>query len=117
MAVGWTEMLAMVGILGGAFVGAMSFDALVVENGGWNAALILAFGIMAFALLSWLAFLPTPSTEAAKAKAFKIGIIWSHFGDMRDLMKDRKLRGSRLGGCMVLVGRWFFLFGDSQAFG
>ena len=43
-------MLAMVGILGGAFVGAMSFDALVVENGGWNAALILALGTMALAL-------------------------------------------------------------------
>lgn len=110
MAVGWTEMLAMVGILGGAFVGAMSFDALVVENGGWNAALILAFGIMAFALLSWLAFLPTPSTEAAKAKAFKIGIIWSHFGDMRDLMKDRKLRGSALGDAWFWsVGGFFYL--------
>ena len=110
MAVGWTEMLAMVGILGGAFVGAMSFDALVVENGGWNAALILAFGIMALALLSWLAFLPTPSTEAAKAKAFKIGIIWSHFGDMRDLMKDRKLRGPALGDAWFWsVGGFFYL--------
>ena len=110
MAVGWTEMLAMVGILGGAFVGAMSFDALVVENGGWNAALILALGIMALALLSWLAFLPTPSTEAAKAKAFKIGIIWSHFGDMRDLMKDRKLRGSALGDAWFWsVGGFFYL--------
>lgn len=110
MAVGWTEMLAMVGILGGAFVGAMSFDALVVENGGWNAALILAFGIMALALLSWLAFLSTPSTEAAKAKAFKIGIIWSHFGDMRDLMKDRKLRGSALGDAWFWsVGGFFYL--------
>ncbi|MBN38434.1 MAG: hypothetical protein CMI29_08205, partial [Opitutae bacterium] len=58
MAVGWTEMLAMVGILGGAFVGAMCFDALVVENGGWNASLILAFATMGLALLSWLAFLP-----------------------------------------------------------
>ena len=53
MAVGWTEMLAMVGILGGAFVGAMSFDALVEEYGGWNAALILALGTMALALLSF----------------------------------------------------------------
>lgn len=110
MAVGWTEMLAMVGILGGAFVGAMSFDGLVVENGGWNAALILALGIMSLALLSWLAFLPTPSTEAAKAKAFKIGIIWSHFGDMRDLMKDRKLRGPALGDAWFWsVGGFFYL--------
>ena len=110
MAVGWTEMLAMVGILGGAFVGAMSFDALVVENGGWNAALILALGTMALAFLSWLAFLPTPSTEAAKAKAFKMGIIWSHFGDMRGLMRDRKLRGPALGDAWFWsVGGFFYL--------
>ena len=84
MAVGWTEMLAMVGILGGAFVGAMSFDALVVENDGWTAALILASVTMGLALLSWFAFLPTPPTEAPKAQAFKPEVIWSHFGDLRD---------------------------------
>ncbi|MBT5380885.1 MAG: MFS transporter [Opitutae bacterium] len=112
MAVGWTEMLAMVGILGGAFVGAMSFDALVVEyeGDGWNAALILALGTMALALLSWLAFLPTPSTKAPKAQPFKIGVIWSHFGDMRDLMKDRKLRGPALGDAWFWsVGGFFYL--------
>ena len=110
MAVGWTEMLAMVGILGGAFVGAISFDALVVEYGGWNAALLLALGTMALALLSWLAFLPTPSTEAPKAQPFKIGVIWSHFGDMRDLMKDRKLRGPALGDAWFWsVGGFFYL--------
>ena len=110
MAVGWTEMLAMVGILGGAFVGAMSFDALVVENGGWTAALILASATMGLALLSWLAFLPTPPTEAPKAQPFKPGVIWSHFGDLRDLMKDRKLRGAALGDAWFWsVGGFFYL--------
>ena len=110
MAVGWTEMLAMVGILGGAFVGAMSFDALVVENGGWTAALILASATMGLALLSWLAFLPTPPTEAPKAQPFKPGVIWSHFGDLRDLMTDRKLRGAALGDAWFWsVGGFFYL--------
>ena len=112
MAVGWTEMLAMVGILGGAFVGAMSFDVLVVEYGygGWNAALILALGTMALALLSWLAFFPTPVTEAPKAQSFKIGVIWSHFGDLRDLLKDRNLRGAALGDAWFWsVGGFFYL--------
>jgi acyl-[acyl-carrier-protein]-phospholipid O-acyltransferase/long-chain-fatty-acid--[acyl-carrier-protein] ligase len=110
MAVGWTEMLAMVGILGGAFVGAMCFDALVVENGGWNTALILAFSTMGLALLSWLAFLPTPSTEAPKAQPFNPGVVWSHFGDLRDLMKNRKLRGPALGDAWFWsVGGFFYL--------
>jgi len=61
-------------------------------------------------LLSWLAFLPTPSTEAPKAQPFKIGVIWSHFGDMRDLMKDRKLRGPALGDAWFWsVGGFFYL--------
>lgn len=110
MAVGWTEMLAMVGILGGAFVGAICFDALVVENGGWNTALILAFSTMGLALLSWLAFLPTPSTEAPKAQPFNPGVVWSHFGDLRDLMKNRKLRGPALGDAWFWsVGGFFYL--------
>ena len=110
MAVGWTEMLAMVGILGGAFVGAMCFDALVVENGGWNASLILALATMGLALLSWLAFLPTPSTEAPKALPFKLEVVWSHFGDLRDLMKNRKLRGPALGDAWFWsVGGFFYL--------
>ena len=57
MAVGWMEMLAMVGILGGAFVGAMSFDLLVVTYGGWKATLFLAFGTMALAC----ALVPIPA--------------------------------------------------------
>ena len=40
-AVGYMEMLAMVGILGGAFVGAIAFDHLFEERGGWFAALII----------------------------------------------------------------------------
>lgn len=106
-AVGWMEMLAMVGILGGMAVGGRSFDAIVVEYGygGWDVALILALATMTLALLSWLAFLPTPSTEAPKAQAFKVGIIWSHFGDMRELMNDRKLRGPALGDA------WFWSVG------
>jgi acyl-[acyl-carrier-protein]-phospholipid O-acyltransferase/long-chain-fatty-acid--[acyl-carrier-protein] ligase len=110
MAVGWMEMLAMVGILGGAFVGAMSFDLLVVTYGGWKATLFLAFGTMALALLSWLAFLPTPATEAPKAQAFKVRVLWSHFGDLRDLMKDRKLRGPALGDAWFWSVGGFFWF-------
>ena len=110
MAVGWMEMLAMVGILGGAFAGAMCFDALVEENGGWKAALILALATMALAFISWLAFLPTPSTEAPKAQPFKAGVLWSHFGDLRDLLGDRALRGPALGDAWFWsVGGFFYL--------
>ncbi len=111
-AVGWMEMLAMVGILGGMAVGGRYFDFIVVKYGygGWEVALILSLATTGLALLSWLAFLPTPSTEAPKARAFEIEIIWSHFGDLRDLMKDRKLRGPALGDAWfwsVAIFLWF----------
>ena len=112
MAVGWTEMLAMVGILGGAFVGAKSFAALVRNYGydGWEVALILSLATMILAFLSWLAFLPTPSTEAPKAQPFKPKILWSHFGDLRDLLKVRKLRGPALGDAWFWsLGGFFYL--------
>ena len=107
MAVGWTEMLAMVGILGGAFVGAKSFAALVRNYGydGWEVALILALATMALAFLSWLAFLPTPSTEAPKAQSFKPKVLWSHLEDLSDLLMVRKLRGPALGDA------WFWSLG------
>ena len=117
MAVGWTEMLAMVGILGGAFVGAMSFDALVVENGGWNAALILAFGIMAFGLVVLVGFSSHPFDGGSQGQSLQdrnhLEPFWGH----ARFDERPKIERLRLGGCMVLVGRWFFLFGDSQAFG
>ena len=110
MAVGWTEMLAMVGILGGAFVGAMSFDALVVENGGWNAALILALGPWVWPFCPGWLFCQRLRPRLPRLKAFKPGIIWSHFGDLRDLMKDRKLRGPALGDAWFWsVGGFFYL--------
>lgn len=110
MAVGWMEMLAMVGILGGAFVGAISFDALVVDNGGWNAALFLVSVTFGLALISWLAFLPTPYTEAPKAEPFRAKVLFSHFGDLRDLLKDRSLRGAALGDAWFWsVGGFFYL--------
>ena len=62
-AVGFMEMLAMVGILGGAFVGALSFDLMVERHGGWNAALLVCTFISFLALFSWIVSWPIPETE------------------------------------------------------
>ena len=54
----------MVGILGGAFVGAYSFDLLVVESGAWNAALIICISVFLLAFLSWIISLPILLSDA-----------------------------------------------------
>ena len=111
------QMLAMVGILGGAFVGAMSFDALVVENGGWNAALILAFGNHVFGLVVLVGFSSHPFDGGSQGQSLQdrnhLEPFWGH----ARFDEGPKIERPCLGGCMVLVGWWFFLSGDSQAFG
>ena len=109
-AVGWMEMLTIVGILGGAFSGAVLFDHLVAGRGGWETAQLITLGICFLALVSWLVFLPTPSTEALKAPPFSLSVIFSHFRDLGQLLKRPSLRWAALGdACFWAVGGFFYL--------
>lgn len=109
-AVGFMEMLAMVGILGGAFVGAYSFDLLVVESGAWNAALIICISVFLLAFLSWIISLPIPETDALKAEPFKLSLMISHFHDLRYLFRDRGIRYAALGDAWFWgMGGFFYL--------
>ena len=109
-AVGWMEMLTIVGILGGAFSGAVLFDYWVVERGGWETAQLITLGICSLALVSWVVFLPTPSTEAPKADPFTPSVLFSHFRDLGQLIKRSNLRWAALGdACFWAVGGFFYL--------
>ena len=110
MAVGWMEMLTMLGILGGAFAAASYFDFLVPDYGGWKAGLILSLIAIGLALFSWLLFIPTPQTEAPKAKSFQWGVLVSHWADLSSLWKDKGLRGAAIGDAWFwAVGSFFYL--------
>jgi len=109
-AVGWMEMLTIVGILGGAFSGAVLFDYWVVATGGWETAQLITLGICFLALVSWVVFLPTPSTEAPKAAPFTPYVLFSHFRDLGQLLKRPNLRWAALGdACFWAVGGFFYL--------
>jgi len=109
-AVGWMEMLTILGILGGAFAGAVLFDQLVVGQGGWDAAYELSLSVVLLALVSWLVFLPTPATKAAKAGPFQAMILVHHFQDLSILLKRPNLRWAALGdACFWAVGGFFYL--------
>ena len=110
MAVGWMEMLTMVGILGGAFVAAKYFDLLVPHYGGWGTGLVLCVVAIGLALFSWILFIPTPRTEAPRAGSFQPRVLWSHWGDLSSLWKNRKLRAAALGDAWFWsVGSFFYL--------
>ena len=109
-AVGFMEMLAMVGILGGAFVGAIAFDHLVEERGGWVAALIICGFVTVFALASWVIAWPIPETQVIRGKAFHRSLFVRHFHDLFYLFKHRGLRYAALGDAWFWgVGSFFYL--------
>lgn len=143
MAVGWMEMLTMVGILGGIYVGALAFGSLTAApdaNGSmigsgatyfssstpWDAGQFVVFGVAGLAFFSWLIFKPTPYTEPKSSKRFEVPILWSHFGALRELQSSRSLFLAALGDAwfwafggfffLVLV-KWASIVGDAERFG
>jgi acyl-[acyl-carrier-protein]-phospholipid O-acyltransferase/long-chain-fatty-acid--[acyl-carrier-protein] ligase len=109
-AVGFMEMLAMVGILGGAFVGALSFDQMVESHGGWNAAFLVCAFISFLALCSWIISWLIPETEVVGTKPFRFRLITSHFQDLLYLYKKPALRYAALGDAWFwAVGGFFYL--------
>jgi len=109
-AVGWMEMLSIVGILGGAFTGAVLFDGFVTGSGGWGAAHKITMLIIALALFSWVINLSTPSTGVTSHESFRSRLFWGHFQDLRNLLSNPRLRWSALGdACFWAVGGFFYL--------
>jgi len=106
MAVGWMEMLTMVGILAGAYAGAKGFDALVKTEGGWRAGLLVSAAVGVLAVFSWIIFRPTPEVSPRSKKTFQAAILVSHFKDLAYLWKEKPLRLAALGDA------WFWAFGS-----
>jgi len=109
-AVGFMEMLAMVGILGGAFLGAFAFDQLVEGRGGWEAGLLVCAIISILALFSWVISIPIPETQVSGNKPFRFSLLISHFNDMAFLFKHKELRYAALGDAWFwAIGGFFYL--------
>ena len=109
-AVGLMEMLTMVGILGGAFLGAYAFDQLVEERGGWEAGFIVCTFISILAFLSWIISAPIPDTQFSTKKPFKYSLLVSHFHDLVYLFNSKGLRYASLGDAWFwAVGGFFYL--------
>ena len=100
----------MVGILGGAFLGAYAFDQLVEERGGWEAGLLVCAFISVLALFSWIISGPIPETQVTGNKPFRLSLMVSHFSDLFYLLKHKELRYAALGDAWFwAVGGFFYL--------
>jgi acyl-[acyl-carrier-protein]-phospholipid O-acyltransferase/long-chain-fatty-acid--[acyl-carrier-protein] ligase len=109
-AVGWMEMLCVVGILAGAFTGAVLFDQFVGARSGWGAAQQIVWIVLALAFLSWLINLPTPATAVIHKTPFCTNLLFGHFHDLKNLLGNPRLRWAALGdACFWAVGGFFYL--------
>lgn len=102
---GVLEMASVLAICAGQIVSGFWFDSRLGESGdGWSAALsplcILTVLAIPAVLASWgMKYYPSPSQ-----RPFKMKILWEHFGQLRELFGDRRLKWSGLGVAFF----WFF---------
>ena len=109
-AVGWMEMLSVVGILAGAFTGAVLFDQFVGGSewmGSGSTDCLDHFGFGS----SFMVFnLPTPATGVIRKAPFRINLLFGHFHDLKNLLGNPRLRWAALGdACFWAVGGFFYL--------
>jgi acyl-[acyl-carrier-protein]-phospholipid O-acyltransferase / long-chain-fatty-acid--[acyl-carrier-protein] ligase len=95
---GWLQMATMVGILGGLSFGGPWFDTLFGRGmSAWDAAATpvwILFGSSLVAL--FLGFLVQP-TKAQSDVPFRVGVLWEHFGNLQETMKQKGMGNALLG--------------------
>lgn len=102
---GLLEMASVLAICAGQIVSGFWFDSrLSISGDGWQAAeqplLILTLCAIPAVILSWtMKVVPSPSK-----RQFKLPILWEHFGQLRDVFTDRRLKWSASG----IAFFWFF---------
>lgn len=98
ISVGLMEMLNLMGILLGALLGGKLFDVFYGNSGdAWYALMLVGVVLVGLTVLSWSLFQPTPETGVRGAQKFRVGLLTSHFSDLRYLWKQDSLRRTTLG--------------------
>lgn len=104
MVAGWLQMITMLGILGGLWIGGEWFDWLFARSGNaWTAAaqpIWILFGVAMVALLAGWIIQPTPSHPEAR---FHASLLWEHFSHLGEVLHDRPMRRAFLGNAAY----WF----------
>lgn len=102
---GVLEMVSVLAICAGQIASGFWFDARLISTGdGWVAAnwpliLIMLLAVPAVILSFTIKVYPSPSK-----RPFKPSILWEHFGQVKMLFEDRRLKWSGLGVAFF----WFF---------
>lgn len=101
---GWLQLVTMVGILGGLWLGGNWFDALFARHGDpWKAAaqpIWILFGLAIIALLAGFLIQRTPSHPQTP---FRKELLWEHFAHLAETLRLRGIRRA----CFGNAAYWF----------
>lgn len=103
-AIGWMEMLVVVAILAGSFLGGELIDLLHAWwDKPWRAAAWSLLLLMGGCFLALALFRPVPAQPAPAPTPWRTSLLWSHFGQVRRLMARPTL-------FRAAIGESFFYF-------
>lgn len=95
---GLMEFTTITAILLGSYCGGYLLDASqALSNDLWRGAGFAALLIWGTALIAWILFQRVPHTCEGKADGFKSGLLFSHFGQLKNLFSLPNVRRSAMG--------------------
>ena len=112
LAIAWTELLVMMAVLMGGFLGGLFFAIAENQIGDpWRGALWVVAGIAGLGALSWVILQGTPRVSSGdhERPLFRWGILVGHFSDLLDSLRSRGLRLAMLGFAWFLGVAWLVL--------
>lgn len=98
MVAGWLQMVTMLGILGGLWVGGEWFDWLYTKWGNpWKAAAYPIWVLLGVSVVAMVAAWKIQSVPSIGRTRFQVPMLWQHFRELAETLKTPALRRACLG--------------------
>jgi acyl-[acyl-carrier-protein]-phospholipid O-acyltransferase/long-chain-fatty-acid--[acyl-carrier-protein] ligase len=96
-AIGLVQMLVMLSIIIGSIAGGQAFASLNQQFEAWRAGVYLIGALLIASLVQFLLALMIRRTPVQSQEPFRISLLWSHFGNIAELLANAILRRAALG--------------------
>lgn len=104
MVAGWLQMITMLGILGGLWIGGEWFDWLYARLGNpWKAAAYPIWILLGVSVVAMFAGWKIQPVAAAGHVAFRASMLWRHFHELAETLRTPSLRRACFGNATY----WF----------
>jgi acyl-[acyl-carrier-protein]-phospholipid O-acyltransferase/long-chain-fatty-acid--[acyl-carrier-protein] ligase len=104
MLAGWLQMVTVVSMLAGIYVGGEWFDHLYAQHGdAWSAAARPVWVLLIVAVMAVIVCRLIQRTPAHPQVRFQQSLIWEHYEHLRETLREREMRRACLGNAAY----WF----------